>query len=78
MHRIWRDDRNQMSIDLVKAEICINLNFSIVCVEFISYVKTNEKLLKSVKSIAKYIFLCKIYKFHVKFNFSMDCVILII
>jgi hypothetical protein len=54
MHRIWRDDRNQMSVELVKSEICINVNFFIDCIDFKSYFKSNEKLLSSVKSSQKY------------------------
>jgi hypothetical protein len=56
LHRIWTDDRNRLSIDLIKAEICIKNNFEFNCIEFKSYVKSNEKLLKSVKSQQKYDF----------------------
>jgi hypothetical protein len=43
-----------MGIDLIKAEICIKNNFNMGCIEFKSYVKNDEKLLKSVKSNQKY------------------------
>jgi hypothetical protein len=32
--RIWTDDRNSMKTDLVKAEICINFNYSMSCPDF--------------------------------------------
>ncbi len=38
----------------IKAEICIKNNFNMDCIEFKSYVKNDEKLLKSVKSNQKY------------------------
>ena len=44
LKRIWRNDRNRMSIDLIKAEICINVNFNMDCIEFKSYIISNETL----------------------------------
>jgi hypothetical protein len=54
LRRIWTNERSSMSLDLIKAEICIKNNFKMNCFEFNSYVKSNEKLLKSVKSNEKY------------------------
>jgi hypothetical protein len=53
MKRIWTDDRNQMNIDLVKTEICINTNFSMSCEEFREYIKDKKDILNSVKSAYK-------------------------
>ena len=57
MHRIWTDDRSRLGIDLIKAEICVKNNFDMNCIEFKSYVESNEKLFKSVKTSDKYDFL---------------------
>jgi hypothetical protein len=54
LRRIWTDERSSMSIELIKAKICIKNNFNMNCIEFKSYVKNNEKLVKSVKSNQKY------------------------
>jgi hypothetical protein len=59
MRKIWTDQRNQMGINLIKAEICIKNNFNIDCLEFRNYVKNNENLIRSVKSSKKYNFLNK-------------------
>ena len=54
MQKILTDDRCHMNVSLIRAEICISNNFDMNCSEFLKYVKTNEKLLKSVKSAEKY------------------------
>ena len=54
--RIWTDVRNHMNIDLIKAEICIKNNFDMNCLDFKNYIKSNQKVLKSVKSQEKYDF----------------------
>jgi hypothetical protein len=56
MHRIWTEDRNSLSIDLIKAEICIKNNFDLKCSEFKNYIKSNKKLLKAAQSQQKYDF----------------------
>ena len=43
-----------MSFNMIKTDICITNNFNMDCIEFKSYVKTEEKLLKSVNSNQKY------------------------
>lgn len=50
------DERNQLDINLIKAELCIKLNYQMDCIQFANYVKSNEKLLSSVKSNKKYRF----------------------
>ena len=54
---LWTDERNQMRISLVKAEVCIKFNFDISCTEFYDFVKNNIALLNAVKSEKKYSFI---------------------
>jgi hypothetical protein len=56
MQNLWTDERNRMSINLVKAEICTRFNFSLSCYEFHEYVKNNSELLSAAKSDKKYKF----------------------
>ncbi len=55
MKRIW-NERNSMNTDMVKAEICINFNFSMTCSEFAETIVNNTELLKAAKSDNKYSF----------------------
>lgn len=50
------DERNSLDINMIKAEICIKLNYSMSCLAFANYVKTNRKLLAAAKSNKKYNF----------------------
>jgi hypothetical protein len=52
---LWTDERNRMSIDLVKSEICIRFNYDMTCSQFYDYIKDNTKLLNAAKSSKKYI-----------------------
>ncbi len=56
MNNIWSNDRNCMKVDLVKAEICICVNYSMSCNEFSEYVIKNNELLRAAKSNQKYTF----------------------
>ena len=56
LHNIWRDDRNQLSINLIKAEICIKNNISLSCIDFKNFIKENENFIKAVKTYQKYKF----------------------
>ena len=56
MKNIVSDERNSLDINMIKAEICIKLNYSMSCLEFVNYVKTNKKLLAVAKSNKKYNF----------------------
>jgi hypothetical protein len=51
---LWTDERNRMSINLVKSEICIRFNY-MTCSQFYDYIKDNTKLLNAAKSSKKYI-----------------------
>ena len=57
--KLWTDQRSQLSIQLIKAEICIKNNFSINCIEFRDFIKENKKCINSVKSSSKYSFITK-------------------
>ncbi len=50
-----QDERNRMSINLVKSEICIRFNYDMSCSQFYDYIKNNTKLLNAAKSSKKYI-----------------------
>ena len=56
VNNLWTDERNKLSNDLVKAELCIKLNYSMNCTEFVNHVKTDQKLLDCAKSDNKYTF----------------------
>ncbi len=52
---LWTDERNRISIDLVKSEICIRFNYDMTCSQIYDYIKDNTKLLNAAKSSKKYI-----------------------
>jgi len=54
MKKVWKDDRNHLNVNVVKAELCVKLNFNMLCRDFYLYVKNNEELLSLVKSDKKY------------------------
>jgi len=56
MTKIWTDERNRMSVGLIKAEICIKNNFSIDCLDFKDFIQSNQKCIKAAKSDKKYSF----------------------
>jgi hypothetical protein len=56
MKNLWSDERNKLNVDLIKAEICIKINFNLSCSEFAEYIKTNYQLLSAAKSSNKYKF----------------------
>jgi hypothetical protein len=51
---IWTDKRNRLSLNMVKAEVCISNNYDMNCIDFISFAKNNQNLINSVKSSQKY------------------------
>src|SRR5262249_12736113 len=55
LRRIWTNERSLMSVELIKAEICIKNNFNMNCNKFKSFVKDDKNLLKSVKSNQNYL-----------------------
>lgn len=52
----WSDSRNRLSVDHVKCELQVKVNFSQSCSEFYNYVLENKKLLKCSRSQEKYDF----------------------
>jgi hypothetical protein len=52
----WRKKRNQRSEDLVKAEIQVKFNYGLFCTDFHSFVLQNKKILRALRSSAKYLF----------------------
>ena len=34
MEKLWTDERNKMSIELVKAELCVSINYGMNCLVF--------------------------------------------
>jgi hypothetical protein len=54
MKNLWSDERNLLSVNLVKAEIYTKVNFSMSCYEFADYVSKNSELIKAAKSNEKY------------------------
>lgn len=58
MGNIRKDERNRMSVELVKAEICTKFNYKMTCQEFHQFVShpNQTPLLKSVSASSKYTF----------------------
>ena len=50
MNALWSDARNRMSTELVKAEICVQMNLKITCEYFYSSVLKNKTLLNAARS----------------------------
>lgn len=56
MGMCWSDTRNRCSIDLIKSELQVKINFDMGCQSFYSFVKQNKKLLQCARSDKKYTF----------------------
>jgi hypothetical protein len=58
MESVWRDDRNKMRIELVKAEFAIRINFDMDCESFMDYLEKPEQkvIIKSARNQSKYNF----------------------
>jgi len=54
MNAKWRDDRNRMSIELVKAELQVFASFTDDICSFHSFVASDRSLLDAAASNAKY------------------------
>lgn len=52
---IWTDERNRLSVESVRSELCICFNIPFSCTELKEKVKDNKKLLRAVSSNQKYI-----------------------
>lgn len=47
MNHLWTDSSNKLSVDMVKAELCIRCNFSLTCREMHGVIKANQILLEA-------------------------------
>ncbi|XP_038644072.1 uncharacterized protein LOC119960426 [Scyliorhinus canicula] len=56
MATLWSKERNRLSERLVKAELQVQLNYSMTCAQFYQYVKDSPDLLKAARSQLKYRF----------------------
>ena len=56
MHNLWTDERNRLNINLIKAELCTKINYSMTCLEFNKFLMMKPELLKAAKSDVKYSF----------------------
>lgn len=56
MNNLWTDERNRLSVGIVKSELCIRYNLVYSCSEFYDLAIKNSKLIKAAKSNAKYTF----------------------
>ncbi|XP_068098211.1 zinc finger protein 862-like [Hyperolius riggenbachi] len=56
MNNLWTDERNRLSLPIVKSELCIRYNLMVPCLQFYDMVIKNRHLLKAVRSNSKYTF----------------------
>ena len=54
MKNLCTDERNRLSTDMVKAELCVKLNYSLSCKELYTYNIDQKTLLKAARSNSKY------------------------
>ena len=54
MKKVCKDDRNDLNVNAVKAQLCVKLNFNMLCRDFYMFVRNNEELLALVKSDKKH------------------------
>ncbi|KAI6656015.1 hypothetical protein LOD99_1749 [Oopsacas minuta] len=54
MKNLWTDERNRLSTEMVKAELCVKLNYSLSCKDFYNFIRQEKRLLKIAKSSDKY------------------------
>lgn len=58
MLNLWGDERNRMHVGLVKAELCVKINFNMSCQQFADFLEKNEQraFLRACQSNKKYKF----------------------
>ena len=54
MGSVWTDERNRLTVESVRSELCVFFNLSFSCTEFKDLVAKNRKLIKAAESSAKY------------------------
>jgi hAT family C-terminal dimerisation region len=56
MNSLWSDSRKRLSLEVVKAELLVKINFNMSCHSFYDFICHDRELLKSAKSQEKYRF----------------------
>jgi len=49
MKKVCKDDCNHSNVNAVKAQLCVKLNFNMLCRDFYMFVRNNKQLLALVK-----------------------------
>jgi hypothetical protein len=55
MSNKWTDQRHQSSLELIKSELMVAINYVYSCKEFFKFVQEDKKMLSSAASVDKYI-----------------------
>ena len=55
MSNKWTDQRNQSSLELIKSELMVAINYDHSCKEFFKFAQEDKKMLSSAASVDKYI-----------------------
>ena len=55
MSNKWTDKRNQNSLELIKSELMVAINYDNSCKEFFKFAQEDKKMLSSAASVDKYI-----------------------
>lgn len=58
MNNLWTEERNNLSVPMVKAELCVRINYNMNCNEFLDFITKSDQraLLESCKKNTKYDF----------------------
>jgi hypothetical protein len=61
MENLWSEERNCLSVEMVKSELCVKLNYNMNCQKCLQFLKNpeQEKLLKCATINVKYDFKLK-------------------
>lgn len=54
MGNVWTDERNRMSVESVRSELCVFFNIPYTCTEFKEAISKNKKLITAAESSNKY------------------------
>ena len=54
MNHAWSENRNRLTVSMVKSELQVRLNFNLSCIEFKSFIEQNQSLILAAKSNSKY------------------------
>ena len=56
IEKMWTHERNRLNVNMIVAQICTKVNFSMTCSESKPFVTNNSQLIKASKSNTKYKF----------------------